>query len=135
VGVHPSPSPVWDNFSITMECSPESGRNQSVYSVVQPPQEQQPQEQQPQEQPQGSMHDPRKQEPQKQPQGSMIHGSSSQRRRFHGRNTHVSIRNSHWSSREVSCRAVILEDPHDNVQLLLVRINLKQNVSATRYCY
>jgi hypothetical protein len=32
--VHPPPSPDWANFSTLMECTPESGRCHSVYSVV-----------------------------------------------------------------------------------------------------
>jgi hypothetical protein len=33
VGRAPPPSPAWANFSIMMECRPESGRCHSVYSV------------------------------------------------------------------------------------------------------
>jgi hypothetical protein len=34
VGVHPPPSRAWANFSIMMECMPESGRCHSVYSLL-----------------------------------------------------------------------------------------------------
>ncbi len=34
VGVHPRASSVWANFSIVMECTPESRRCHSVYSVL-----------------------------------------------------------------------------------------------------
>jgi hypothetical protein len=33
VGVHPPPSPAWANFTLLMECTPESSRYYSVYSV------------------------------------------------------------------------------------------------------
>jgi hypothetical protein len=33
VGVHPLPSPGWANFSITMECTPESGHCHSVCTL------------------------------------------------------------------------------------------------------
>jgi hypothetical protein len=32
--MHPPPSPAWVIFSILMECTPESGRCHSAYSVV-----------------------------------------------------------------------------------------------------
>jgi hypothetical protein len=31
--VHPPPSPAWANFTLMMECTPESSRCYSVYSV------------------------------------------------------------------------------------------------------
>jgi hypothetical protein len=34
VGVHPPPSPAWANFTLMTECTPESSRCYSVYSVV-----------------------------------------------------------------------------------------------------
>jgi hypothetical protein len=34
--VHPPPSPAWANFTLMMECTPESSRCYSVYSVVRP---------------------------------------------------------------------------------------------------
>ncbi len=33
IGVHPPPSPDWADFTIMMECTPESGHCQPVYSV------------------------------------------------------------------------------------------------------
>jgi hypothetical protein len=32
--VHPPPSPAWANFTLMMECTPESSRCYSVYSVL-----------------------------------------------------------------------------------------------------
>ncbi len=32
--MHPPPSPAWSNFTLMMECTPESSRCYSVYSVV-----------------------------------------------------------------------------------------------------
>jgi len=34
VGVHLPPSPAWADFTLMMECTPESGHGHSVYSVV-----------------------------------------------------------------------------------------------------
>ncbi len=34
MGVHPPPAPAWANFTLMMECMPESSRYYSVYSVV-----------------------------------------------------------------------------------------------------
>jgi hypothetical protein len=34
--VHPPPSPAWANFTLMMECTPESSRCYSVYSVAIP---------------------------------------------------------------------------------------------------
>ncbi len=34
VGVHPPPSSAWSNFTLMMECTPESSRCYSVYSVA-----------------------------------------------------------------------------------------------------
>jgi hypothetical protein len=34
LSVHPPPSPAWANFTLMMECTPESSRCYSVYSVV-----------------------------------------------------------------------------------------------------
>ncbi len=36
VGVHPPPSPAWANFTLMIECKPESSRCYSVYSVMEP---------------------------------------------------------------------------------------------------
>ncbi len=33
VGVHPTPSPAWTNFTLMAECTPESRRYYFVYSV------------------------------------------------------------------------------------------------------
>jgi hypothetical protein len=34
VGMHPPPSPAWANFTLIIECTPESSSCYSVYSVV-----------------------------------------------------------------------------------------------------
>jgi hypothetical protein len=34
--MHPPPSPAWANFTLMIECKPESSRCYSVYSVMEP---------------------------------------------------------------------------------------------------